>query len=114
MVNKAWQAIIYMSVYVGKYIERNTKPTRRKHQEGTLVSTYQRHRTRSTATILAMTIRTMHAHTAVATERPVAFDTDSETIGVDNRCSGCISHAVREDFVGPLKKTNKIVEGFGG
>ena len=29
-----------------------------------------------------------------------------------SRCSGCISH-VREDFVGPFKKTNKIVKGFG-
>ena len=102
-----------MATYIGKCIERNTKPTRRKRQEGTLVSTYRRHRMRSTATILAMTILAMHARTAVAAERSVAFDTDSETIGVDNRCSGCISH-VKEDFVGPLKKTNKIVKGFGG
>ena len=41
------------------------------------------------------------------------FDTDSARIGIDNRCSGCISHRV-EDFEGPLTDTDKTIRGFGG
>jgi hypothetical protein len=70
-------------------------------------------RTASTIVMSMSAILAMHARTAVATERVAQFDTDSEWIGVDNRCSGCISH-VKEDFVGPLRQSNKIVKGFGG
>ena len=45
--------------------------------------------------------------------RTTKFDTDSTRIGIDNRCSGCISHRV-EDFEGPLTDTNKTIRGFGG
>lgn len=45
--------------------------------------------------------------------RITKFDTDSASIGVDNRCSGCISHRV-EDFEGPLINTNRSIRGFGG
>ena len=45
--------------------------------------------------------------------RLTKFDTDSSSIGIDNRCSGCISHRV-EDFEGPLMDTNKTIRGFGG
>ena len=45
--------------------------------------------------------------------RMIKFDTDSASIGIDNRCSGCISHRV-EDFEGPLIDTNKSIRGFGG
>ena len=41
------------------------------------------------------------------------FDTDSAKIGIDNRASACISHR-KEDFVGPLKKVNRAIKGFGG
>ena len=46
-------------------------------------------------------------------ERGVQFDCDSVTVGIDNRCSGCISHEAT-DFVGRLKNTNKTIRGFGG
>ena len=39
-------------------------------------------------------------------ERIVRFDTDSKPIGVDNRCSVCISHYI-DDFIGPLEDTKK-------
>ena len=45
--------------------------------------------------------------------RITPFDTDSSTIGIDNRASGCFSH-ISTDFVGPLQDSNKIVKGFGG
>ena len=45
--------------------------------------------------------------------RITTFDTDSNTIGIDNRASGCFSH-VSTDFIGPLRDSNRIVKGFGG
>jgi hypothetical protein len=42
-----------------------------------------------------------------------SFDTDSFHIGIDNRCSACISND-RNDFIGPLKKVSRKVKGFGG
>jgi hypothetical protein len=41
------------------------------------------------------------------------MDTDSTAIGMDNRCSACIS-AYKEDFIGPLHETGRKVKGFGG
>ena len=58
-------------------------------------------------------ILAMQARTAVAIERIAQFDTDTEWIGVDNRCTGCISH-VKNDFVGPFMQSHRIVKGFGG
>ena len=46
-------------------------------------------------------------------ENRVTFDTDSSPIGVDNRCTGCISHCI-EDFEGPLRDSNRAIKGFGG
>ena len=46
-------------------------------------------------------------------ERTVRFDTDAKPIGVDNRCSACISPYI-EDFIGPLQDTNKTIKGFAG
>jgi hypothetical protein len=34
-------------------------------------------------------------------DNTVTFDTDSSPVGVDNRCTGCISNRI-EDFEGPL------------
>ena len=41
------------------------------------------------------------------------FDTDSGPIGIDNRASACISHE-STDFVGPLRKSNRVIKSFGG
>ena len=46
-------------------------------------------------------------------ERIVRFDTDAKPIGVDNRCSACISPYI-DDFIGPLEDTNKTIKGFAG
>lgn len=48
-----------------------------------------------------------------ARAREATFDTDSGKIGVDNRCTGCIS-THKEDFVGPLKASKRVIKGFGG
>ena len=45
--------------------------------------------------------------------RTVLFDSDAKQIGIDNRCSACISHYIN-DFVGPVVKSNKVIKSFGG
>ena len=46
-------------------------------------------------------------------EQQMTFDTNSSPIGVDNRCTGCLSHQ-NEDFEGPLIDTGRQIKGFGG
>jgi hypothetical protein len=48
-----------------------------------------------------MSVLAMQAHVTVMSERETHFDTDSANIGIDNRCSACISH-VESDFEGLL------------
>ena len=46
-------------------------------------------------------------------EHQVILDTDSESVGVDNRASACIScHS--GDFLGPLHECCRAIKGFGG
>lgn len=44
-------------------------------------------------------------------ERETKFDSDSSTIGVDNRCSVCISGFL-EDFIQPPVPSTKVIRGF--
>jgi hypothetical protein len=46
-------------------------------------------------------------------ETMVIFDTDLVPVGVDNRCTGCISNRI-EDFEGPMIESNRAIKGFGG
>jgi hypothetical protein len=55
----------------------------------------------------------MQAQGARAYENSLAFDTDSGPIGIDNRCTACISHRI-EDFEGQLIDSNRFIKGFGG
>lgn len=64
-------------------------------------------------TLAIMSVLVMQANAMISTEREARFDTDSATIGIDNRCSACISHKL-SNFEGPLTPTNRIVKGFGG
>lgn len=43
----------------------------------------------------------------------VKFDTDSTNVGIDNRCTACISHC-KDDFEGPLEATGRVIRGIGG
>ena len=61
------------------------------------------------STALAMQVKTGSTQMA----RHARFDTDAYDIGIDNRCSGCISHKI-EDFVGPMIDSKKSIKGFGG
>lgn len=46
-------------------------------------------------------------------ERSTRFDTDANYVGVDNRCSACISDST-SDFVSPLRETDRVIKGFNG
>lgn len=50
---------------------------------------------------------------ALAYNNVVRFDTDGKPIGVDNRCSVCISDQI-SDFEGPLKASQRSIKGFNG
>ena len=95
---------------VGDWIERvasSPSHTRRRR----ILRTVTRHR--CTTRIMAMSVLAMQANATISTERESHFDTDSGLVGIDNRCSACISHEP-SDFDGPLEKSNLIVKGFGG
>ena len=66
---------------------------------------------------LAMTVIAMRSMTKQVDpnrQREIRIDTDSGPIGIDNRCSGCISHQI-DDFVdGQVTKLNRAIKGFGG
>jgi hypothetical protein len=70
--------------------------------------------TRSTAEgeTMAMAVITMESSSK---DKPktntVQFKTDSMTVGVDNRCTMCISDK-REHFVGELTLGRKVIKGF--
>ena len=51
--------------------------------------------------------------TGTRSARAVVFDTDSATIGMDNRCSACISSVI-EDFDAPPQPCGRVIKGFGG
>ena len=66
--------------------------------------------------LMCLSAVTTHARaesSVLGTNTQMLFDTDSFKIGIDNRCSACMSH-VRSDFVGELKLINRKVKGFGG
>ncbi len=74
---------------------------------------YKRRRIWSRSTTLAFWAMAMQAKAAYATQPETHFDTDSGPLGIDNRCSGCISSFV-EDFEGPLQESGRVIKGFGG
>ena len=52
-------------------------------------------------------------HTKSGGSHTQMWDTDSYPIGVDNRCTACISHSI-DDFVGSFQDTERTIRGFGG
>jgi hypothetical protein len=67
---------------------------------GTRVKRFlQSNNQRQQTTPMAMSVLAMQANATITSEREVHFDTDSVNIGIDNRCSACISHEA-SDFEG--------------
>jgi hypothetical protein len=63
-------------------------------------------------TLFAMSAIAMSVETGNAANR-IIFDTDSEPIGIENRCMATMSHRI-EDFISDLVPTDKVVKGFAG
>ena len=63
--------------------------------------------------LYAMAALAMSSKLGTHAQQLATFDTDSKPIGVDNRCSACISHDVN-DFVSDLQPCNRSIKGFGG
>ena len=61
-------------------------------------------------TILACSVETARAHHT----RHFRMDTDSSVVGIDNRCTACLSHSKQDFLSGSLKPTKRVVKGFGG
>ncbi len=55
----------------------------------------------------------MAAATPTEAHQPPRFDTDYSPVGIDNRCSACISHCI-EDFIDTPRPSNQVIKGFGG
>ena len=64
-------------------------------------------------TLLALSTIAMASQTGARQQHRVSFDTDSKPIGVDNRCSACISHDIN-DFIDPPRESPRKIKGFGG
>ena len=64
--------------------------------------------------IMAMAALAMNSQTEIqASQRITTYDTDSKIIGVDNRCSACISNDP-SDFISELRQCGRSIKGFGG
>jgi hypothetical protein len=70
---------------------------------------------RTIALMALMTFTTVAMQTSGSDvyDNAAMFDTDSASVGMDNRCMGCISHKVN-NFEGPQVKSNRSIKGFGG
>ena len=78
-----------------------------------ILTTYgNKHESKQYVKILTYSVMAIEAKANMKTNS-VRFDTDSAPVGIDNQCTGCISH-VAEDFVGQLRDSDKSIKGFGG
>lgn len=96
--------IIFLPLHYIPY-HRKRKPNRYfSHRKGRPWNQYKT--IISLSTLIAMS-STTHYNTYHS------YDTDSVPIGIDNRCSACISHCT-DDFVGPLLPCNRVIKGYNG
>jgi hypothetical protein len=59
-----------------------------------------------------MSLLAMATQTGKPLPQHFKVDTDSNTIGIDNRCSACISDRL-EDFLYPPQPCQRTIKGFG-
>jgi len=71
-------------------------------------------RSTSVTRFLCMVTILAAAHASAATTDKTSFDTESYKIGIDSRTSACISDVKSNFEPGTLRKTNRVVTGFGG
>ena len=114
MAQRIWSGFTVGCTDICEWLERNLPPPQiPRSQRRKVMTALRTHQSRSRTATIAMSVLAMQANATIASERRVTFDTDSEAVGVDNRCSGCISH-VKSDFVGELRTCHRSIKGFGG
>ena len=90
---------------------RNKKKLRKMtHQAAAMQIPERRNKTRA---LFAFAAIAMQARSAGGYENSTQFDTDSGPVGIDNRCTACISNRI-EDFEGQLVDSNRHIKGCGG
>ena len=92
------------------WIERKCACTRKRKTE--IKRKRNRYSSGKHRRLLSLSVVALAANAPIKTNC-VRFDTDSAPVGIDNRCTGCISH-VPEDFIGDLRDSTKSIKGFGG
>ena len=114
---KRWATTIGQKVF--NYVDNSLQgkdPSLRRHriQKVNKATRGNKRPTSRLATAYALsTILAMKAEHSRPQGRGVIFDLDSKPIGVDNRCSACISHRT-EDFIGELHDCKRTIKAFGG
>jgi len=111
-----WRKTTQVAMKVGDSMQHFIDSLQTKHRPGQ-GSTYNLGASRRYSChhtkLFAMTLIAMAAAQNSRYAEGGPFDTDSELVGIDNRCSGCITH-VRSDIPGEVVETNRTIKGFGG
>jgi len=58
-------------------------------------------------------VKVMSASGTSRNDNRVLFDTDSKPIGINSRCTACISEDIN-DFIGGMRESGRAIKGFGG
>ena len=102
-----------IALHIGDHIERLAASTKERTRKQRI--TRASNNARKLVTVTAMTVLAMQVNATISAEsREVRFDTDSATIGIDTRCSACISHCEDDFEPGSLRPCDRVVKGFGG
>ena len=90
-------------------------PTKRKKKQGNLRYHRITRYTSRPVQMMAMVAIAMTSTSSIVnrTSECAPFDTDSGAVGIDNRCSGCITN-IRTDIPGEIRQCNRAIKGFGG
>ena len=113
LAERVWQHGCKCMTQVGDWIDRITKPASERRRRQVITTAMRRHHHRTTQ-LFVLSALAMQVNAIIATEHQARFDTDSGSIGIDNRCSACISHLIEDFEPGLLKPCNRVVKGFGG
>ena len=81
----------------------------------TRVKDTTKHVYKKTSKLMALTtVPTVSLDETKYTARTIPqWDTDSGLVGIDKRCSACLSHDP-DDFIGEITQCNRLIKGFGG
>ena len=63
--------------------------------------------------LLALPLVAHSSELGIKSQRNFQVDADSRHIGIENRCTACISHQV-SDFLPDLERSHRMIKGFGG